>query len=123
MYIMAEIKKEEKPTKDLTFIELRKLGRSYNIAMSIDLVGVNRNTLMNEIKLLGYEIDANNKQLVGKRGVKDKTRRPRVVKMPSNKVATKDEKENKKQISKENVIAFILKNKDILKDKRIAHLF
>ena len=81
MYIMAEIKKEEKPTKDLTFNELRKLGRSYNIAMSIDLVGVNRNTLMNEIKLLGYEIDANNKQLVGKRGVKDKTRRPRVVKI------------------------------------------
>tara|TARA_R110000796_G_scaffold56527_1_gene130982 strand:+ start:698 stop:1060 length:363 start_codon:yes stop_codon:yes gene_type:complete len=120
---MAEIKKEEKPTKDLTFNELRKLGRSYNIAMSIDLVGVNRNTLMNEIKLLGYEIDANNKQLVGKRGVKDKTRRPRIVKMPSNNQATKDEKENKKELKKEHVIAFILKNKDILKDKRLAHLF
>jgi len=72
---------------------------------------------------VGYTIDHKNKELVRKGSKNDKKKRPVKIKMPD-KPEKKDkaEKKEKQKLKKEDVIEFILKNKDILKDDRISKL-
>ena len=109
------------PDGEMKLTELKRLAKKYNDLMGIDLKGITRETLIKEIIKVGYTIDHTNKELVRKGSKNDKKKRPAKIAMPSKPVAKdKKEKIEKKKLKREDVIEFILKNKDILKDDRIA---
>jgi len=111
------------PDGEMKLTELKRLAKKYNDLMGIDLKGITRETLIKEIVKVGYTIDHKNKELVRKGSKNDKKKRPVKIKMPD-KPEKKDKAEKKEKIKlkKEDVIEFILKNKDILKDDRISKL-
>lgn len=83
---------------ELTLGELKRLIKQYNKLMSVDTKGMKRPELIKKIEDMGYTIDHKNAKLVGKRGVKDKQRKPANVDLPPAKPKpTKEEALKKKK--------------------------
>tara|TARA_R110002050_G_scaffold300762_1_gene472325 strand:- start:13757 stop:14557 length:801 start_codon:yes stop_codon:yes gene_type:complete len=83
---------------ELTLGELKRLIRQYNKLMSVDTKGMTRPELIKKIEDMGYTIDHKNAKLTGKRGVKDKQRKPTQVDLPPAKPRpTKEEALKKKK--------------------------
>ncbi len=109
------------PAGEMKLTELKRLAKKYNDLMGIDLKGITRETLIKEIVKVGYTIDHTNKELVRKGSKNDKKKRPTKIGMPDKPVKKdKAEKKEKTKLKKEDVVEYILKNKEILKDERIA---
>ena len=86
------------PKGEMNVTELRKLVKQYNLKMSVDIKGLNRDELIKTIISLGYKIDHKGKKLVrGKIGVKDKKKRPMIVKLPPPKTAEEKAKAKTKR--------------------------
>lgn len=83
---------------ELTLGELKRLIKQYNKLMSVDTKGMKRPELIKKIEDMGYTIDHKNAKLIGKRGVKDKQRKPASVDLPPAKPKpTKEEALKKKK--------------------------
>tara|TARA_Y100000361_G_C11048644_1_gene283919 strand:- start:56 stop:430 length:375 start_codon:yes stop_codon:yes gene_type:complete len=112
--------------KPMTLSELKRLVKKYNDLMGIDMKGISRDDLIKEIEKAGYTIDHKNKKLVREGTKADKKKRPKEVKMPPKDVkkdkAEKKSEDKKKKMTREEVINFILKNKDVLEDSRVMKL-
>ncbi len=55
--------KSKVPDGELNLTQLKKLIKQYNVKMSVDTKGMDRDTLIKEINKLGYTINHNNKTL------------------------------------------------------------
>jgi len=115
--------KSKIPEGELNLTQLKKLIKQYNVKMSVDTKGMDRDTLIKEIKKLGYTIDHKNKTLTHKDKGKKMKRKPETIKMPPApaKKTDADKKESKVK-ERERIIKYIIKNKDILKEDRIKGL-
>lgn len=108
---------------ELTLGELKRLIKQYNKLMSVDTKGMKRPELIKKIEDMGYTIDHKNAKLVGKRGVKDKQRKPMNVDLPPAKpkptkeeaLKKKKEKAEKKAQERITTLKDAEKKKEVLK--------
>jgi len=107
---------------EMTLGELKRLVKKYDDLMSMKTKGMDRERLLEEIDLAGY--DVNHKKMTLELKLKQKVKKmPKNVKMPPKAPKKTDaEKKQSKDKKRESVIQYILKNKDLLKDERIKSL-
>lgn len=116
----------------LTSQELRKLIRAHNELSKIKIPkGATAEDMVKLIEDAGYKVDHEKKEISpkptrGKKIVVGKSTRKGIVGTdelaPDPKKKTPSEKEELKKKRNENVIAYIMKNKEILQDERVKNL-
>tara|TARA_R110000744_G_scaffold141264_2_gene252645 strand:- start:10328 stop:10696 length:369 start_codon:yes stop_codon:yes gene_type:complete len=114
-------KKEPVPAGEMTMAELKRLMKKYNDLMGFDVAGKTRSEIIKFITSQGYTIDHAGKSI--SRPKQKVKKMPMKVDTPA-KPEKKDkaEKKEKTKLKKEDVIQFILKNTEVLKDKRVMKL-
>jgi hypothetical protein len=107
---------------EMTLGELKRLVKKYDELMSLKTTGMNREKLLEEIDLAGY--DVNHKKMKLELKLKQKVKKmPKTVKMPPKPVPKSDaDKKKAKDKKRESVIQYIIKNKDVLDDERVKSL-
>ena len=116
----------------LTSQELRKLIRAHNELSKIKIAkGATADDMVKLIEDAGYKVDHEKKEISpkptrGKKIVVGKSNRKGIVGTdelaPAPQKKTPAEKEQMKKKRHDNIISYIMKNKEILEDERIKNL-